>query len=308
MNPYEPVKRQSFSNKEYTHFVGHSICSSTKKGVTMLRLGIEAGAHTFMVAAEHGIQGVPISADQLVKDGLEATLAPIRQRGLTVCQIGAFGFNPLSLDMAQKQQQRQVIENVIPMAVEAGCPYIVINGGNYHSSSFGAGDIRNFSEAALDEVARELEPLVALAEQYNAKLSIEPYLKTAIYSPERFLALKKKLPSDALRINIDVTSLYAYHEMWHPDEAVEHICTSLAGHYGLGHIKDVILKDGFHIHIDLAPLGSSRTNWAQVLRLMAPHMPDDSWLILEHVSTPEEAQRSLEILHQAARDASVTLG
>lgn len=272
-----------------------------------MHLGIEAGSHTFDVAAEHGIKGVPISANQLVNDGLEATLAPLRQRGLAVCQIGAFGFNPLSTDTAGQEQQKALLAKAIPLAPETGCPYIVINGGNYHPSGFLAGDARNFTPQALERVAQELEPFVKLAEKHSAKITIEPYLKSAIDSPESFLDLKHLLSSDALRCNIDVTSLYAYHEMWHPSLAVNHICTALAGHYGLVHIKDLALKDGFHIHIELAPLGSSPTDWTQFLRLISPHVPEDSWVILEHIQTVEEGRASLRLLHQAARDAGMTL-
>ena len=273
-----------------------------------MRLGIDAGKHTQDVAVEHGIRGVPISADQLVNEGIEATLAPLNARGLQVCQIGAFGFNPLSTDAEAQARNADLVSKAIPLVAETGCPYIVINGGNYHPSGFAAADARNFSEASLDKVAEALKPLLDAAEKHGAKLSIEAYLKTAVNSPESFLALKERVGgSDALRCNIDVTSLYNYQDIWDPAPAVEHICTALAGHYGLGHLKGMALRDGFHIHIELAPITEDTTDWAQVLRLMAPHVPDDSWVILEHVFTPEEAATSLEHLRNAADAAGVVL-
>ncbi len=145
-----------------------------------MRLGLDAGANTLDLAVELGIRGVPISAEQLVRDGVEATLAPLRERGLQVCQIGAFGFNVLSTDRAKQARQQAILEQAIPLAAATGCPYIVICGGNYHRSGFGAGDARNFTDAALDEIAAGLAPLLALAEQHGVRLSIEPYLKTAI--------------------------------------------------------------------------------------------------------------------------------
>jgi sugar phosphate isomerase/epimerase len=272
-----------------------------------MRLGLEAGAHTLDLAVKHGIKGVPIYSDQLVNEGLEKTLAPLKERGLEVCQIGAFGYNPLSVDEAEQAKQTAMLEKVIPVAIDTGCAYIVICGGNYHPSGFGAADTRNFTPDALDKIAQKLSPLIRLAEKHNAKLSIEAYLKTALNSPERFLELWQKIGSDALCVNIDVTSLYDVRDMWNSTQTVQHICTSLAGHYGLGHIKDIVLAEGFHIHMDLAPLGSSNTNWSEVLRLMDPHMPDASWLILEHVATPEEADSSLNVLRAAATKAGVVL-
>lgn len=272
-----------------------------------MRLGLEAGKHTLDLAVEQGIKGVPISAEQLVNDGVAATLAPLHERGLDVCQIGAFGYNPLSTDRERQKKQKAILEQAIPLAPETGCIYIVICGGNYHPSGFAAGDRRNFTEETLDEVARELAPMVALAEQHKVKLSIEPYLKTAVNTPERFLALQEKVGSDALRVNIDVTSLYGYWDLWDPTATVRHVCTALAGHYGLGHIKEVALAEGFHIHAGLAPLGEGTTDWTEVLRLMAPHVPEDSWVILEHVQTPEEARSSLALLRTAAEKAGVRL-
>jgi sugar phosphate isomerase/epimerase len=274
----------------------------------MVRLGLEAGEHTHDLAVELGIKGVPIAADQLVMDGVDATLAPITERGLSVCQIGAFGFNPLSVDKETQARQHTTLEKAIPLAADTGCPYIVINGGNYHPSGFGADDPRNFTNDALDKVADALKPLLDLAAKHGAKLSIEAYLKTAIHSPESFLKLKEKVGgTDALRVNIDVTSLYDYQDMLAPSAKVEHICTALVGHYGLGHMKGVALKEGFHIHIELAPITEDPTDWAQVLKLIAPNLPADSWAILEHVLSPEEARASFSYLGEAAASAGVTL-
>jgi len=272
-----------------------------------MRLGLEAGSHTLDLAVELRIGGVPISADALVREGLDATLKPLRERGLAVCQIGAFGYNPLSTDQERQAGQCKVLEQVIPLAPETGCRYVTICGGNYHPSGFGAGDADNWTDDALDQIAQALKPVLALAEQYDICLCIEPYLKTAIFDPERFLALWERVGSDALRVNVDVTSLYRYWDLWDSTATVDHVCTSLAGHYGLGHLKEVGLVEGFHIHAGLVPLGEGNTDWAQVLRLMAPHIPDDSWAILEHVQTPEEARNSLAILRAAAEEARVSL-
>jgi len=273
-----------------------------------MRLGLEAGEHTLELAVERGIKGVPISANQLAADGVARTLAPLRQRGLEVCQIGATGFNPLSPDAEAQAQQAETLEKVIPLARETGCPYIVINGGNYHRSAFGAGDARNFTDEALEEVAEVLKPHLEQAARHGAKLSIEPYLKTAVNSPETFLALKEKVGgTDALRCNVDVSSLYDYHDLWDPSGKVAHVCTALAGHYGLGHIKEVALQEGFHIKAGLAPLGGGNTDWTEVLRLMAPHLPDDSWVVLEHVLSEAEGRASIALLRSSADLAGVSL-
>jgi sugar phosphate isomerase/epimerase len=259
------------------------------------------------LAVEQGIKGVPISMEALVEQGAEATVAALTERGLQVCQIGAFGYNPLSTDTETQARKVELLTEAIPLAVGTGCPYIVICGGNYHPSGFGAGDPRNFTDEAMDVLADALEPVVALAEDHGAKITIEAYLKTAIYSADRFLALKERLPSDALRCNVDPSSLYTYWDLWDAAGTVRHTCTALAGHYGLVHLKEVALDEGFHIHAGLAPLGAGVTDWTEMLRLIADHVPEDSWVILEHVQTAEEGRASLALLRAAAGEAGVTL-
>lgn len=273
-----------------------------------MKLGLEAGSETVDIAADLGVRGVPINAVDLVKQGVDATLGPLHARGLQVCQIGAFGFNPLHPNEAVLSENRRIVEAAIPMAAETSCVHIVVCGGNYHPSGFGGHDPRNEAPDTLRRIADVLNPLVSLAHGHGIKLSIEPYLKTAINSPARFFELRDLIDHPtALVANVDVTSLYDYRDYVAPDARCVEVCEGFAGAYGLGHIKDVDLSDGFHLHMGLAPLGSSPTDWTKVLTMMVPHMQQHSWLILEHVTDADEARRSLAKLRMYAEEAGVSL-
>lgn len=272
-----------------------------------MKLGLEAGAKTRELAMELGIKGVPINAAELVLKGVEVILDDLNTNGLSVCQIGAFGFNPLHPDPEVLEHQGAILKETIGLAAKTGCPYIVICGGNYHASGFGADDPANHTEQALDRVAEVLRPYLLLAAEHGAVLSIEAYLKTAINSPKRFLALLDRLGDVPLVANVDVTSHYVYEDFLDPSETINRVCQGFVGHYGLGHIKDIALEEGFHIHAGLAPMGTSNTDWIEVLRLMAPHMADNSWLILEHVLSAEQARADVAHLRNYARQAGVEL-
>jgi len=273
-----------------------------------MRLGLEAGADTLEAARELGIKGVSVNAADIVANGVEATLDPLRAADLEVCQIGAFGVNPLSDDTGGQEKQQEMLCAAIPLAADTGCRYIVICGGNHHASGFGGWDARNEADDAIDRVAAGLNPLVTLAAAHGVRLSIEPYLKTVVRSPESFWRLRERMDRpEALVANVDVTSLYDFRDYIAPAERCAHVCEGFAGAYGLGHIKDIGLNDGFHLDMRLAPLGTSPTDWAGVLRMMQPHMPEDSWLILEHVSDIEEARQSVRRLRELAQSAGVEL-
>jgi len=272
-----------------------------------MRLGIEAGEHTLDLAVELAIRGVPIDGATLLDEGPDAALAPIRERGLQVCQIGAFGFNPLSADALAAKEQTERLRRLIPLAPRTGCRYVVIGPGNYHPSGFAHFDPRNFTPEALDALADALKPLVSLAEAHGVCLAVEPYLKGVVHSPARFMALHARVGSDALRANVDPSSLYSFWEALDPTDTVTAVCTRLAGHYGLVHLKEVGVDEGFHVHMGLRPLGDGRTDWAGLLRLVEPHLPDDSWVILEHVLSPDEGRESCRRVRDAARRAGVEL-
>jgi sugar phosphate isomerase/epimerase len=272
-----------------------------------LKIGIEAGGNTTALAREHRFKGIPIGLDELVRDGVEETLRPLSEEGLQPCQVGAFGFNPLHPEREYREEMDKRMVKAIPLAEKAGCPWIVINGGNLHPSGFFHGDPWNFTREARSLVAQRLHPLLNLAERHGVRISIEPYIKSCVCSVEAFLDIREQAGSDALRINIDVTNFYDLGDMWDPSAKIREVCRGLEGHYGLVHLKEVALREGFHIHIDLAPFDKGPTPWDLVLRETAPHTPADAWVILEHIESIEDGRRAVDLLRQSAEKAGVSL-
>jgi len=272
-----------------------------------MQLGIEAGSDTITLAKELGIRGVPVDGGALLREGVEATLKPVRENGLQVCQIGAFGFNPISDDHAAAQRAGAALQQMIELASQTGCRHIVIGPGNYHPSGFAHYDIRNYKAESITAMATSIEPYIRLAEDHDVRLCIEPYVKGVVHSPEQFLKLQEAIGSPALRCNIDPSSLYDFHGALHSDAVIHDLCSKLKDHIGLVHIKEIGVQEGFHLHMGLAPLSEGNTNWPLLLELIAPYIPSDSWIILEHVLSKQQAHDDYTILLQAAAQANVTL-
>jgi len=264
-----------------------------------MRLGLDAGQDTISIAVELNIRGVPIAGEGLVQNGVRATLAPLNKHGLEPCQVGAFGYNPL----ADKNCNGQ-LSQIIPLAKEAGCRHIAIGPGNYHPSGFGHYDTRNFQENAIDLYAQSLRPMVELAQKHDVVLTIEAYLKGVVCSADTFKRLHAMIGSDHLRCNIDPSSLYAgLHDFLNPMPLVTRTIADLAQHVGLVHLKEVAVEEGFHLKMSLAPIGSGHTDWAELLACVDPHLPEDSWVIIEHCASPGEASKSVDIITRAAAQA-----
>ena len=270
-----------------------------------MKLGMMSGADTIKVAVENGAQGIPLAINALAQKGPQQAIAPIAAAGLEVCQISGFAFNALSSDKAKQAEQRTLVEKAIPMAPDTGCPVIVVNGGNYDSSGFLCGHRDNFTDKALDEAARGIEPVCRLAEKHGVKIAIEPFIQCVINTPERYLKLKEKVASPALTVTLDVCNFFTFEDMWRPTEAVTRICSALAGHYALVHCKDLAVAKGVHIHVDETPLGTGVADWAAALKFIARDLPADGWFIYEHIKAPEHAPAGMRYLREAAAKAGV---
>ncbi len=278
-----------------------------------MRLAIEAGEATHKLAAELGIRGVPVGAEEVVDKGGAIVRDQLEEKGLVPCQIGAFGLNPIRPQASAVSLVEQAIEQTGP----CGCTVVVVPGGSYHQSVFGGWDRRNFTDEAMDTATSTLAPLVARAADHGAILSIEPYIKSVVHSVASFLTLKERIGShseigpdraDALRINVDVTSFYDLRALIDPAPLLHELVPQFAGHAGVVHVKEIGLEEGFHIHAGLKPITDGPTDWELVLKLLKAVVPENCWLLLEHVQNEEEGRSSVAHLRTIAENAGVTLG
>jgi len=273
-----------------------------------MQLGLEAGANTHDLAVELGVKGVPISAGQLVEQGVDATLAPLSEKGLAPCQIDCIGYNALAPDADEKAGQAALLDKTIPLAKQAGCRYIAIGPASYQANPFVMLDPRNHTDQAIEDLAEALKPHAELAEKHDAIITIEAYLKGVVNSAQVFSKLQAKVGSDHLCCNVDPSSLYAgIPDYLDPMPLVERTISGLAGHVGLVHLKEFGVEYDVHIKMGLTPIGKGNTDWGALLKQVEPHVQDDAWVIIEHCLSPEEAKASVQFIRDEAARVGVTL-
>jgi sugar phosphate isomerase/epimerase len=272
-----------------------------------MQLALEAGPATLDLARELAVAGVPLDADRLLRDGLAAALAPLRERGLTPCQVGAFFFNPLDPDLAARASASERVARLIPLAAEAGCPFIAFAAGSRATDIFGGAHPGNLRPDALAEAAATLEPLAKMAEHYGVCLSLEPHIRSVLSTPERSAALCSRVGSRALRVTLDVANFYDFFDLLDPDSMRRRCERELASCCGMIHFKEIALVPGFHLHAGLVPMGAGRTDWHAMLSSAAKIAPANGWLLVEHCSSADEARASLALVRHAAADLGLVL-
>jgi sugar phosphate isomerase/epimerase len=272
-----------------------------------MKLALEAGPATLELASELALTGVPLDAEALLRDGVAATLAPLRARGLSPCQLGAFFFNPLDPDKTARAAAAARVARLIPLAAEAGCPFLAFSAGSHHSDVFGGAHPANLLDDALAQAAESLKPLADLAERHGVRISLEPHIRSVLSTPERGAALCTRVGSSALRVTFDVTNFYEFFDFLNP-ECMRHRCErSLADCCGMVHFKEIALSPGFHFHAGLVPMGAGSTDWQDVLASAAAIAPPDGWLLVEHCGSAEEARASIALVRGAATALGLAL-
>jgi sugar phosphate isomerase/epimerase len=272
-----------------------------------MKLALEAGPATLDLARELAVAGVPLDADTLLRDGPAATLAPLRERGLSPCQIGAFFFNPLDPDLAARAASAERVARLIPLAAEAGCPFIAFAAGSRATDIFGGADPGNLADNALAEAASTLAPLADLATRHGVRLTLEPHIRSVLATPERAAALFARVGSPALRVTLDVSNFYDFFDLLDSEPMRLRCETALAPCCGIVHFKEIAVLPGFHFHAGMVPMGSGRTDWRAVLGTAAKIAPSDGWLLVEHCATPEEARASIALVRAAAAGLGLPL-
>jgi sugar phosphate isomerase/epimerase len=272
-----------------------------------MKLALEAGPATLDLARELAVPGVPLDADTLLRDGPAAALAPLRERGLAPCQIGAFFFNPLDPDLAARAAAAERVARLIPLAAEAGCPFIAFAAGSRASDIFGGSHPGNLQDNALADAAASLAPLAALASRHSVRLSLEPHVRSVLSTPERGASLCARVGSPALRVTFDVTNFYGFFDLLDPESMRVRCETALAPCCGIVHFKEIALAPGFHLHAGLTPMGSGPTDWRAVLGTAAKIAPADSWLLVEHCGSADEARASIALVRAAASELGLSL-
>jgi len=270
-----------------------------------IRFAVDAGSDTVALAIETGCKGVPGDVGSLLASGVDKVVEPLREKGLELCELMCFGLNLLHPEAALRQRGVDELCKALPLAKQVGCPYVVTTAGNYNSNIFGLGDPENFTDSALKEAAAGLEEPLRIAEAHGVSICIKPFIKTAVYSAESFLRLKEICGSENLKVSLDVAGVYDVADIWNPVPKTTHVCRALREHIGILHLKEIGMVPGYYVQLELLAHGSGATPWDVVLRECADHVPEDSWVIIEHIESLEDGRAAVPLITRIAQDLGI---
>jgi len=243
-----------------------------------------------------GYEGIELLAD--VPHAWPAGLLEVQKRsirnaladhGLALANVNAFMMRAvgdvrqpywhpswLEPDGWYRQVRVEHTKRAIELAAELGAPSVSTEPGGPLP------DAMSYREG-LERFARELRPVLELAERCGVWLLIEPEPGLLIERPEQYLELLELVNSPTLGVNLDVGHVYCVG--LDPAEAV----TTLADHIRHVHLEDIAPS---RVHRHLVP-GEGAIEFESVFEALRS-AGYDGWITVElypYADRPDEAAR-----------------
>jgi sugar phosphate isomerase/epimerase len=181
-----------------------------------------------------GIGALPAVVSDAVAD---AVAAATKAHGVEIAAISAT-YNMIHPVMATRLAGRASFAAIAAQARRMGCDVLTVCTGSRDAEDQWRHDPSNQSPSAWAEMLEEFGHLIAIADQHNLQIGVEPELANVVDSAPAALRLIKALGSDRIRIVLDPANLVEEASAEDRREVIETAVDLLADRIVMAHAKD----------------------------------------------------------------------
>ncbi len=245
-----------------------------------------------------GLWGSGISVDPgWTLEQAAAMVRPYHDAGLRVVQTN-FRRNLISVDGAARRNAILDVRKVLEMDGKIGIPVTICGGGHRHptDTSPNAGVHRdNWSDLAIDVLIESCREVVSLLSENASTLCLEPWVISALDSPERVEKVVRAVDHPKLAVEFDPVNMMTIERYADTTAFLEDCFERFGDKIKLVHAKDTLLRPRpFSYHMSEVIPGEGNLDYRTLLRLMKM-LPDDTPLLIEHLA--EEAEIKQAVTH-----------
>jgi sugar phosphate isomerase/epimerase len=173
-----------------------------------------------------------------------AVAAAAKANGIAIAAVSAT-YNMLHPDPAQRAQGRAAFATIVAKARAMGTDLVTLCTGSRDAADQWRHHPDNDTDAAWDEMLREFQILLPIAERHNVILGVEPELANAVSSAAKARRLLDTLRSDRVKIVLDPANLFETEAARPSGEIIAEAIRLLADSIALAHAKDRKPDGGF---------------------------------------------------------------
>ncbi|MCC3374190.1 sugar phosphate isomerase/epimerase [Cohnella sp. REN36] len=208
------------------------------------------------------------------------------QAGLEIAGVGAY------LNLAHPDPDTRIaiykqMSGMIKLCKEIGAPLLCTETGSYNPSE--AWDPSNETDLILQDLARDMKPLLAEARASGVAIAIESYVMTATGSTKRLARLIDMIGEDGLKVIFDPAGILSRATLRDQASFVRESFQAIAPHLGLVHVQDCTPAADIKDHFNWLCAGTGQIDYPLFMDLLIGSGYDDH-LILEFLREDQIAQ------------------
>lgn len=224
-----------------------------------------------------------------------------QQAGIVIAEVGAWS-NPISPDETARREALELCKKALQLADEIGARCCVNLAGSRGDSREGWYDPHraNFADETFELIVATTREIIDAVQPTRTFFTLETMPWIFPDSPDSYLALMKAIDRQQFAVHLDLTNMIVTPRLFFDNAAFIRECFAKLGpHIKSCHIKDVVLRNTFSVHLEEVRPGLGVLDYRTFLQECAK-LPADTPIMLEHLASEAEYAAAAEYVRAIA--------
>ena len=261
---------------------------------------LEAVGRSGFTAAQYNMacSGLPAMPDRIEPAAARAVAQAAAERSIEIAAVSGT-YNMIHPDLKVRAAGLARLAVLARACADLGAPLITLCTGTRDPNDQWHGHPDNNRPEAWRDLLSAMEAAIAIAEQFDVLLGIEPELANVVDSAQRARRLVDQLGSPRLKIVLDPANLFETASLAEQQRIVATAIELLADRIALGHAKDRLADGSF------AAAGSGVLDYPHYLSRLAAAGFDGP--LITHGLSAAEAPRVAAFLERTLRESGIRI-
>jgi sugar phosphate isomerase/epimerase len=224
---------------------------------------------------------------------------------IIIAEVGAWS-NPLSPNEEERRSAIEFCKRQLHLADRIGALCCVNIAGSRGKKWDGPCE-EDLKEETFQMIVDTVREIIEDVKPIRAFYTLETMPWMYPDSPDEYIRLIKAIDRKQFAVHLDIVNMINNPRRYFFNSDFIKECVEKLGPYIKScHIKDVILKENFLVHLEEVRPGLGKLDYRTLLRELSK-LPQDVPLMLEHLSSEEEYIKAGEYVRKIAREVNVSL-
>ncbi len=241
------------------------------------------------------------------KDRIRELSQAFTKHDVVIAEVGRW-CNLLESDPQKRKANLERVIEGLALADELGALCCVNIAGSFNREVWYGPHPDNLSPAFFEQAVENARAIIDAVRPKRAKFSYEMMGWSLPDSPDSYLELIRAIDRPAFAVHLDPCNLINSPRRFYQNTALLEECFEKLGPWIVScHAKDVAWEVEMQIHFREVTLGTGQLDYRTYLRRLA-ELPQNPPLMIEHMASPEEYDRSRLYLFELGKEIGISFG